>query len=491
MRRLVWIAVLILGVILGVSFSDDVTGMTLSTGEYFDTALWQETGDLSGLVATGQTATLDRRWRVSLEGEIWIAPSHNRFVVECEDGWFEAESPSAGEILSVSVFDPFFAQRKPAGIRLFLDGAGVALTPVEMEWQALLPNGSWRTYEAVSESVTTLRLTPDDEIGWSSGMAPDEIWITSESGERMELPSDVLSLPSNEAMTDYRLEAVWNRPEIQGRVQYALAVSVDQPLTLDASPLAVTPGQLLTVHLANTAQDMEIVCENPFTGEVTLWREDNQVTLMIPVDYWTRPGDYRLSITSERSAVPLEVPITITPRDFGIQYLYIDETIAASTRNDEAYEEYALYMDPARATSADEAYFDGPFIQPVEGRLSTEFGMYRYVNDSLTSYRHSGLDLATAEGTPIMAAQNGVVTLAQPLILTGNTVVIDHGLGLFSVYFHMHTLNVAAGESVKTGEVIGTVGSTGFSTGPHLHWTLSHYKTNLDPVQLMDQPILP
>ena len=189
-------------------------------------------------------------------------------------------------------------------------------------------------------------------------------------------------------------------------------------------------------------------------------------------------------------AEDLILPIEIQKREFATQYLYIDETIASETRNDAAYEEYNLYMIPARTNTQDKALFEGLFIQPVEGRISTEFGMYRYVNDSITSYRHSGLDIAIDRGTPIMATNSGVVNLAQQLILTGNTIVIDHGLGIFSTYFHMDSLNVENGQMVTKGDIIGTVGSTGFSTGPHLHWTMSYYRTNLDPYLFIKKPIL-
>lgn len=110
----------------------------------------------------------------------------------------------------------------------------------------------------------------------------------------------------------------------------------------------------------------------------------------------------------------------------------------------------------------------------------------RYVNDALTSYRHSGTDYAVPKGTPVKAPNNGRVNLSMFLTLTGNTVVIDHGLGLFSVYFHMDSLNVEKGQMVVKGDSIGTVGSTGFSTGPHLHYTTSIGKVNFDSLLLSD-----
>jgi murein DD-endopeptidase MepM/ murein hydrolase activator NlpD len=121
---------------------------------------------------------------------------------------------------------------------------------------------------------------------------------------------------------------------------------------------------------------------------------------------------------------------------------------------------------------------------PVAGRLTTDFAEIRYVNNELSSSRHSGIDLAAPSGTKIQAPNNGKVTLAASgLLSTGNTIVIDHGLGLFTSYYHLKTMNVKVGEFVKKSDIIGTVGSTGFSTGAHLHYGVSIYNTLVNPYQ--------
>lgn len=97
------------------------------------------------------------------------------------------------------------------------------------------------------------------------------------------------------------------------------------------------------------------------------------------------------------------------------------------------------------------------------------------------------MDIAAPRGTPIKATNTGKVELAMNLILTGNTIVIDHGLGVFSVYFHCDTLDVKEGQMVERGEEIATVGSTGFSTGPHLHWTMSIFDQNIEPEWIIDK----
>jgi murein DD-endopeptidase MepM/ murein hydrolase activator NlpD len=111
-----------------------------------------------------------------------------------------------------------------------------------------------------------------------------------------------------------------------------------------------------------------------------------------------------------------------------------------------------------------------PFVIPVQGRLSTAYGYTRYVNGKFDG-SHLAVDLAAPAGTPIKATNDGKVVLAEMLYLTGNSIYIDHGMNLFSQYAHLSKLMVKTGDVVKRGDIIGLVGTTGFSTGPHLHFT--------------------
>ena len=173
--------------------------------------------------------------------------------------------------------------------------------------------------------------------------------------------------------------------------------------------------------------------------------------------------------------------IEVVAHSYHIQRLTVDPKVEKETRNDAAYAEFAKYFTPVRKQSEPNRYYTEPFIWPTSGRLTTEFGQTRYINGAPASSRHSGLDIAAPTGKVVKAANSGKVVLARRLILTGNTVVIDHGEGLFSVYYHMNGLSVKTGEIVGRGQQIGTVGSTGFSTGPHLHFTMSYYTMNIEP----------
>lgn len=120
----------------------------------------------------------------------------------------------------------------------------------------------------------------------------------------------------------------------------------------------------------------------------------------------------------------------------------------------------------------DRPLWSDAFLLPVDGSLTSAFGFQRIVN-GVPGERHSGIDLAAETGTPVLAANSGKVLFADFVALTGNTVCIEHGLGLKSWYYHMNSLNVTEGETVGRGQQIGSVGSTGFSTGPHLHFAIS------------------
>ena len=130
------------------------------------------------------------------------------------------------------------------------------------------------------------------------------------------------------------------------------------------------------------------------------------------------------------------------------------------------------------------------FVWPVKGRLSGVFGSQRIYRGEPGSY-HSGVDIAPGAGARVAAPADGVVVLAGPpaFSLEGNLVIIDHGSGLNSAFLHLATANVSVGQSVRQGQLIGTVGSTGRATGPHLHWSIKWLDSRIDPQPLVEKII--
>lgn len=295
------------------------------------------------------------------------------------------------------------------------------------------------------------------------------------------LTCERLPLFQKNGVYDYHLSLFWEDESqpYRGAYEASFSVVMDQPPAFKM-PETIVQGELASFYFLHVPQGMMPVLELETGYPFQFYPYADGYVAYLPTHYGNSPGEYRLTYGLEGEPLNKST-IKVLPREFHVQHLRVDRRIAAATRNEAAYTQFARYFHPARESSTADRYYSEPFLLPASGRLTTEFGQTRYVNDEPTSYRHSGLDIAAPTGTPVLATNDGRVTLSMDLILTGNTVVIDHGQGLFSVYYHMHELFVEEGQLVARGETIGTVGSTGFSTGPHLHFTMSYYRHNLEP----------
>jgi murein DD-endopeptidase MepM/ murein hydrolase activator NlpD len=141
------------------------------------------------------------------------------------------------------------------------------------------------------------------------------------------------------------------------------------------------------------------------------------------------------------------------------------------------------------ATVTPERFWRGGFRLPLDGaRNAKNFGRRRVLNGEPGS-PHSGVDFPAGAGTPIHAGQRGRVVLAEELFFSGNTIVIDHGLGVYTFYGHMESFAVAAGDAVEKGALLGKVGATGRVTGPHLHWGLTVNQARVNPLQVLALPL--
>jgi murein DD-endopeptidase MepM/ murein hydrolase activator NlpD len=140
------------------------------------------------------------------------------------------------------------------------------------------------------------------------------------------------------------------------------------------------------------------------------------------------------------------------------------------------------------ARSASEPLWHGDFHAPVQTLPTDSFGTRRMFNGKLASI-HKGADFHASMGTPVRASNSGIVVLARPLYFEGNCVVIDHGLGLYTLSMHFSRIDVREGQRVKAGQMLGLSGATGRVTGPHLHWAVRWQGAYLDPVKLLQMDL--
>lgn len=131
-------------------------------------------------------------------------------------------------------------------------------------------------------------------------------------------------------------------------------------------------------------------------------------------------------------------------------------------------------------------YWSKPFVAPLDSVITSAYGNARIFNGKLQSF-HTGTDFRAAMNTPVPASNDGVVALAKERYLSGNSVMIDHGEGIYSVYFHLESLNVKVGDKVKQGQIIALSGNTGRSSGAHLHFGIVINNTIIDPMDFIEQ----
>ena len=203
----------------------------------------------------------------------------------------------------------------------------------------------------------------------------------------------------------------------------------------------------------------------------------------------SRDRKYDVVITIEKNGVKEKITKSVQKRKYNIQR--IDGLPEKKvTPPEEVYKrikkENKLISD-ARNINSNLSFFKENFILPVKNSIITGvYGSQRILNGK-PKWPHYGIDFAAQEGTEIKAMLDGVVTLAEPdLFYTGGTLIFDHGHGISTLYMHMKTLMVKKGQKVKQGDIIGTVGSTGRSTGAHLDVRLNWFQTRLDPATVLD-----
>jgi murein DD-endopeptidase MepM/ murein hydrolase activator NlpD len=196
----------------------------------------------------------------------------------------------------------------------------------------------------------------------------------------------------------------------------------------------------------------------------------------IPIPFEASQGSYSIETSDSR----LRATFTIQEKKFAVDQLTVSEQLNSMRQDQARIDADQRKIEAARSVSAPTPYFREPFLQPAMGRLTTPYGYQRVVN-GVPANRHRAIDIANKTGTKVRAGNHGKVVLADSLYLTGNTIIIDHGLRLFSIYAHLSEIRVQTGEEVKRGQTIGLMGSTGFSTGPHLHYGMLIGNTYVNP----------
>lgn len=215
---------------------------------------------------------------------------------------------------------------------------------------------------------------------------------------------------------------------------------------------------------------------------------------LVGIDLATKAGQYDIDVVVHQSgAAPVRLPaaVTVNPKTFPVRRLTVDPAFVNPPAQFHARiareaERLARIMEQV---TQPRLWRDG-FLAPVPGAWTSSFGKRTVFNRTRTSL-HAGTDFTGAVGTAVHAPSGGRVALADDLYYSGNTVIIDHGLGLYSLLAHLSRIDVREGDAVASGALVGLVGATGRVTGPHLHWAVRLHGARVDPISLMRATALP
>ena len=222
-------------------------------------------------------------------------------------------------------------------------------------------------------------------------------------------------------------------------------------------------------------------------GEVFVIKGENNNTWgIIATDLETKPGSYELRFKRGRREVIKA--IEIVGGEYGSENIKLPTgMVKLGTSNTKRVTKEQAALNELWTKSSMEPLWKGPFIMPVKGRVSAEFGLSRIMNNTARP-PHSGMDIAAPRGRPVLAANSGIVAFVGEFFFNGKFVVIDHGAGIFTIYAHLSKIRTISGETVEKGAVIGNVGSTGRSTGPHLHFGVKIGRVRVSPAELFELP---
>ena len=218
--------------------------------------------------------------------------------------------------------------------------------------------------------------------------------------------------------------------------------------------------------------------------------EPNGFVGLLGIDLQDEPGIHELSVEVEpgERGKAVTFRVEVLKEDFHVERLTLPKNkVDLDKKSLARWKKEQAQVRKLLANDSQTKFWQGGFIEPVAGKRTGIFGSVRIMNGQARN-PHNGEDIGAPLGTEVVATNDGIVRLTVDHIFSGKGVFVDHGLGLFSMYFHLSKVLVKEGDLVKAGEIVGKVGATGRATGPHLHWGVKLNGARVNPYALLDLP---
>lgn len=264
----------------------------------------------------------------------------------------------------------------------------------------------------------------------------------------------------------------------------ALLAAPPPAIRITARSRSLQPGELVVLSIALPAASASVHAR-AFDRDVTVYPAgDRAWQALVGIDLAVKPGTYPVTVDAGGGA-RARYDLHVLPRVFRTRKLSVNEAFVTPPPSETArIEREAALLAGVWQAPAAERLWTGPFVRPVPHEANSAFGT-RSIFNGKPRNSHGGADFLSPGGTPIHAPNAGRIAVARNLYFSGNTVIVDHGLGLFSMLAHMSAIEVHEGDTVAAGQVLGLVGATGRVTGPHLHWAVRAGGARVDPLSLL------
>lgn len=271
---------------------------------------------------------------------------------------------------------------------------------------------------------------------------------------------------------------------------YSTPIFAESTLKVSVKPEIIKQGDIIFITVKKADPLMDNITGSMFGKSVRFYEEaaTDSYSALVGIDMETEEGRYPLALyikDNMGAEIKKDYMIEVVSAGFGTQELTVPKEKAEpdeETLKRIKFEEEEISKIWGIIT--EEHLWQGSFILPVDGELSDDFGLRRIINGEPRK-PHSGVDISASEGTPINATNYGRVIFTGDHFFSGKNIIVDHGFGLFTMYFHLSEILVKDGQLIKKGEVIGKVGNTGRATGPHLHWGMRLNGARVNPAGLI------
>lgn len=396
------------------------------------------------------------------------------YTINAEGEIFKLSKEMAYRFLKRSEFAYIYENSSVPTLALLASDKSVNLVADEFEWQYKTVDGSFLDGSTVGSSDNlTLAYNNDDTLDLAFSVEPDSLEITVKNGGQVVHSGSFWELAGklnseNDTILDCEIRAVWHELEnrsYHGSATYSAKLLYDVPATYSFVDKALSLGEFTMIKFKNLNDGETVKIETELSlPDPVIHNNDGNKFMFVPIDVEAKPGTYDVKVIMDSN----EGTTRFTVRDKEFESVTITDRNSES-RSDAIKKEYDELINELASKSVSQRLWDDTednfkFVNPVRSVEGKNFGAEIHAAGLSTKIRQNGLDLEAAEGTNVVATAKGAVVFADHIAYTGNTVVIDHGFGVLSVYQNLERINVAVGDTVDKGAVLGTTGTTGDTT---------------------------